>query len=93
MLRDDPSAKMLFDDKLIQYGYFDAVAEMYATGFHQREQCCFEISELTPRIIRSMYKPGVTKVTYDLSIAQCLPCAIPIEELSQAIKRGCDQIC
>ncbi|MBR4474894.1 MAG: PD-(D/E)XK motif protein [Oscillospiraceae bacterium] len=93
MLVDDPSAKMLFDDKLIQYGYFDAAAEMYTTGFHRREQYCFEITELTPRIIRSMYKPGVAKVAYELSIAQCLPCAIAIENLSQAITRGCDQIC
>lgn len=93
MLTDDLSAKMLFEDKLFQYGYLDAVAELYSAGFHQREEYCFEISELTPRIIRSMFKQGVSKVTYELSIAQCLPCAISVEELSQAVMRGCDQIC
>lgn len=93
LLIDDPGAKIVFEDKLIQYGYLDAAAGLYSTGFHQREEYCFEISEQTPRIIRSMYQPGVSKVTYELSIAQCLPCAISKEDLLQAITRGCDQIC
>lgn len=93
MLIDDPSAKMLFEEKLIQYGYLDAVADLYSTGFYLREEYCFEVSGETPRIIRSMYKPGVSKVTYDLSIAQCMPYVISKEDLYQAITRGCDQIC
>lgn len=93
MLVDDPSARMLFEDKLIQYGYLEAAAELYTTGFHVREEYSFEVSDLTPRIIRSMCKPGISKVKYELSIAQCLPCTISVEDLSQAITRGCDQIC
>lgn len=93
MLADDPSAKTLFEDKLIQYGYLEAAAELYTTGFHTREEYSFEVSDLTPRIIRSMCKPGVSKVNYELSIAQCLPCSISVESLFQVITRGCDQIC
>lgn len=68
----EPPLKFLFDEKLRQYGYLDEVAELYVTGFSIRDEFYFEVSNDFPKIIRSMFKEGISKVTYRLMISQCM---------------------
>ena len=69
----DSSMKMRFDDMLLQYGYIDGIEELYVTGFHIRDTYVYEVKGEFPQIIRTMLRPGVSKVTYELSLSQCTP--------------------
>jgi len=66
------SMRFQFDEKLRQYGYFDEAADLYATGFEARDAFYFEVRDGFPKIIRSMYQSGISKVVYELMISHCM---------------------
>lgn len=72
ILAHDLLLKTLFDNKLRLYGYMDEVAEHYVTGFRVRDTYYFEVNEEFPKIVRTKCKTGISKVNYELAIAQCL---------------------
>lgn len=84
----DSSMKMRFDDMLLQYGYIDGIEELYVTGFHIRDTYVYEVKGEFPQIIRTMLRPGVSKVTYELSLSQCTPYICSDEQLIRVLRGG-----
>lgn len=84
----DSSMKMRFDDMLLQYGYIDGIEELYVTGFHIRDTYVYEVKGEFPQIIRIMLRPGVSKVTYELSLSQCTPYICSDEQLIRVLRGG-----
>ena len=84
----DSSMKMRFDDMLLQYGYKDGIEELYVTGFHIRDTYVYEVKGEFPQIIRTMLRPGVSKVTYELSLSQCTPYICSDEQLIRVLRGG-----
>lgn len=84
----DSSMKMRFDDMLLQYGYIDGIEELYVTGFHIRDTYVYEVKGEFPQIIRTMLRPGVSKVTYELSLPQCTPYICSDEQLIRVLRGG-----
>ena len=84
----DSSMKMRFDDMLLQYGYIDGIEELYVTGFHIRDTYVYEVKGEFPQIIRTMLRPGVSKVTYELSLSQCTPYIYSDEQLIRVLRGG-----
>ena len=84
----DSSMKMRFDDMLLQYGYIDGIEELYVTGFHIRDTYVYEVKGEFPQIIRTMLRPGVSKVTYELSLSQCTPYICSDEQLIRVLWGG-----
>ena len=84
----DSSMKMRFDDMLLQYGYIDGIEELYVTGFHIRDTYVYEVKGEFPQIIRTMLRPGVSKVTYELSLSQCTPYICSDEQLIRVLMGG-----
>lgn len=80
--------KMRFDDMLLQYGYIDGIEELYVTGFHIRDTYVYEVKGEFPQIIRTMLRPGVSKVTYELSLSQCTPYICSDEQLIRVLRGG-----
>lgn len=70
-LFDDSSMKMRFNNKLLQYGYIDGMEELYVTGFHIRDIYAYEVKNEFPKIIRTMFQTGVSKVVYELTLSHC----------------------
>lgn len=65
------SLRFQFDEKLRQYGYLDEAADLYAAGFEVRDAFYFEVRDGFPRITRSMYQHGISKVVYELMVSHC----------------------
>lgn len=84
----DSSMKMRFDDMLLQYGYIDGIEELYVTGFHIRDTYVYEVKGEFLQIIRTMLRPGVSKVTYELSLSQCTPYICSDEQLIRVLRGG-----
>lgn len=84
----DSSMKMRFNDRLLQYGYIDGIEELYLTGFHIRDTYAYEVKDKFPQIIRTMLRTGVSKVTYELSLSQCIPYICSDEQLIGVLRRG-----
>lgn len=84
----DSSMKMRFDGMLLQYGYIDGIEELYVTGFHIRDTYVYEVKGEFPQIIRTMLRPGVSKVTYELSLSQCTPYICSDEQLIRVLRGG-----
>ena len=73
---------------LLQYGYIDGIEELYVTGFHIRDTYVYEVKGEFPQIIRTMLRPGVSKVTYELSLSQCTPYICSDEQLIRVLRGG-----
>ena len=82
------SIKCQFDEKLRQYGYFDEAAELYATGFEARNAYYFEVRDGFPKIIRSMYQSGISKVVYELLISHCMSFECSEDSVFSALEGG-----
>ena len=72
-LTGNASMRSQFDDKLRQYGYLDEASELYMTGFEPRDTFFYEVQDGFPKIVRSMFQTGISKVVYELMISHCVP--------------------
>ena len=71
LLKQDYPMKVLFDEKILKYGYMDGVEEEYTIGFHIRDVFSYRIQDGFPRIIRNMYGQGISKLDYEIALVQC----------------------
>ena len=88
LLAGNAFLRFQFDEKLRQYGYLDEAADLYATGFEARDTYYFEVRDGFPRIIRSMYQSGISKVVYELMISHCMVFECGEDSVFAALKGG-----
>lgn len=73
---------LAFNRKLVNAGYFDAQATLYAqTGYVIRAEHIFKVTGDFPRIITADLRPGVGEVRYSIILSDCLPYSITESEL------------
>lgn len=81
-IKDDPVAAFHFQMKLTKYGYIDADAEKYTTGFSLSEMRFFEITEGFPRLLGRDLPDGVGDLKYSVAVAACIPFEIKTDILT-----------
>ena len=82
------SLRFQFDEKLRQYGYLDEAADLYAAGFEVRDAFYFEVREGFPKITRSMYQSGISKVVYELMVSHCMSFESSEDSVFAALEGG-----
>jgi hypothetical protein len=76
-------AGMVFDDRLIDYGYLDVHAPRYADrSYAVRSVDHFEVRDPMPRIVENDLPVGVGRVAYDLALSACEPCRLAAGEIT-----------
>jgi len=72
-IEEDPVAAFHFQVKLTKYGYIEADAEKYTTGFSLTEMRFFEVTEGFPRLLGRHLPDGVGDLKYSVAVAACIP--------------------
>jgi hypothetical protein len=79
----------VFEERLIRYGYQDEDAEYYSkVGYTIRSRKQFGISPGFPRITPSDLMPGVSEVSYSITVTACSQYEINDTELINLLKGG-----
>jgi hypothetical protein len=78
------STSGLFDMRLLQAGYFDAVADDYVRPFGLVDIRVFEMDDRFPRLVRSTVRPEIRSAEYELDLDLV---AAPSESLPAALLR------
>ncbi len=81
-ISEDPLATYHFQLKLTKYGYLEADAEKYTTGFSLSEMRFFEITEGFPRLLGRHLPDGVGDLEYSVAVAACTPYEIKTDILT-----------
>ena len=72
ILKVDPSALDLYEDRLLEAGFLQTQAAQYeSVRYHVRGTHLFQVKGAFPRIIEADLKPGVGAVKYSISVAEC----------------------
>ena len=87
VLKNNPHALLKFNEKLEEYGYFDAVAEKYTTGYSDRMESIYNVCDNFPRITAKDLTQGISNCLYDLSVDQCIDYTVEVGELKLILER------
>ncbi|MEG1567355.1 MAG: PD-(D/E)XK motif protein [Anaerovoracaceae bacterium] len=71
LLVSDTAYLQQFHEKVEQYGYLSACAELYSTGYFDREDNLYKVGTGFPRIERSKLESGLSNVIYSVSMDMC----------------------
>lgn len=83
------SAVIRFEDKLLAAGYLEEQKQLYErTGYIVRNINAFRVQEGFPRIIEAGLLAGVGDVKYSVAVAACMPFAVPMAEISKAVREA-----
>jgi hypothetical protein len=73
-----PQEKELFDDRLLEAGYFDADAPRYeGRCFTLRREMSFRVRRGFPRVVEDDLPAGIGDVNYALDLVACEPFTVP----------------
>lgn len=87
LLRSDPAALALFEDKLEEVGYSDLQAGRYqGVGFTSRGAHLYRVVEGFPRLTEAHLMPGVGNVQYTISASACSAFQVPHTDLTTRLK-------
>lgn len=87
ILREDVPALSMFNEKILQAGYFDEEAELYANRSYKiRDEHYYHIKDDFPRIKEEELRNGVSDVKYAIILAMCSDYCIPENKLFNTIK-------
>ncbi|TAK35038.1 MAG: PD-(D/E)XK motif protein [Saprospiraceae bacterium] len=87
-LKSEPGALRLFNQKLVEAGWLDHHAPLYAeTGYDVRRENCWEIREGFPCITAAMVPPGLEEVKYVLLASACQSWLVAANEVFTKIER------
>lgn len=82
----------IFEDHLMECGYFDLHAPRYEGRRRTvRSEQTFRVIEGFPRLTESQLPPGVGDTSYAVSLAACLPFATTTPEMLTALSQPCKQ--
>src|SRR5689334_8258322 len=68
----EPRARLLFEEKLLEYGYHDVHREHYAIRFIVHEHRIFRVRSGFPRLTPPI-PPGVGDLSYSVTLSACAP--------------------
>lgn len=89
-LEQEPFADSLFSDSLIRYGYLDVHRERYALRAFTWRQEGFHVRDQFPRIESGDLRPSVSRVSYEIDVASCLPYVAGPDDVKRALRGGND---
>lgn len=86
-LKNDSPALSLFNEKLLEAGYFDEDADLYTNRCYKiRDEHYYQIKDDFPRVKEEELRDGVSDVKYAIILAMCSNYSIPENKLFNAIK-------
>jgi hypothetical protein len=86
MLINDIAGYSLFNQKLVEVGYFDVHKELYAeTGYTIREREYYKIQDGFPRIKENDLPKGVGDIQYTINISSCSDFIVSESEVFKTI--------
>jgi hypothetical protein len=78
----DSGADVLFEERLLDYGFLDAHAARYrSTGYTVREARFFKVKEGFPRLVEADLPEGIGGIQYRLTIAACVDFEVEREQI------------
>lgn len=77
LLVSDSTYLQQFYQKLERYGYLQACAELYQTGYFVREDCLYKVDTQFPRIEHCKLEAGLSNVTYSINVDMCQKFIVP----------------
>lgn len=87
LLKNTPSALNIFNNKLIEAGYFDLHADAYNERCYvKKDENFYEVKDDFPRIKESDIKSGLEDVKYSILLSQCYQYLITEIQLFNTIK-------
>ncbi len=87
ILGEDISALSLFNEKILQAGYYDEEAELYANRCYKiRDEHFYHVKNDFPRIKEGELRNGVNEVKYSIILDMCDSYCIPENQLFNTIK-------
>ncbi len=87
MLKDDSPALSMFNEKILEAGYLDEQADLYANRCYKiRDEHYYLVKDNFPRIKEEELRDGVSDVKYAIVLAMCSDYSIPENKLFNAIK-------
>jgi len=88
ILKDDVPALSIFNEKILQTGYFDEDAELYSNRCYKfRNEQHYHIIDGFPRIKEKELRYGISDVKYAIILAACGDYCISENQLFNTIKR------
>lgn len=87
ILKDNPHALTKYNNDLEEYGYFDAVAEKYTTGYSDRMESTYMVRSDFPRIVTKDLARGVSNCSYDILVDQCIDYTVDVDQLKLILER------
>lgn len=87
LLSDDVPALSMFNEKILQAGYFDEQATLYASKSYKiREEHYYHIKDNFPRIKEKDLRDSISEVRYSIILTMCYDYCIPENILFNTIK-------
>jgi Putative PD-(D/E)XK family member, (DUF4420) len=81
-LANSPDALVTFEDRLLAAGYIEPESSAFAKyGFAERQRSSYKVRDGFPRILESNTSPGISDISYSLSLSACLEFTISEGEL------------
>jgi hypothetical protein len=91
VLGHDAPTLSLFNDLLFHRGWLDEHAPRYDSyRLSVRNELSYRVQSGFPRLIESSLPSGVGDVNFALSLAACVPFAIPLSEMLETLATVCD---
>lgn len=86
-LKDDNPALSIFNEKILEAGYLDEQAYLYANRCYKiRDEHYYQIKGNFPRVKEDELRDGVSDVKYAIALAMCSGYSIPENKIFNAIK-------
>ena len=86
-LTGDPTASLLFDERLLDVGYLDSDDHLYShESYSIRETNAFRVGPGFPRLVEASLPHGVGDLHYSITVSECDPFRIPIPELVDLLR-------
>lgn len=87
-LANSPDALATFEDRLLAAGYIEPGSSDFAKyGFAERQRSSYKVRDGFPRILESNLSPGISNISYSLSLSACYEFTISEGELMSLLPR------
>ena len=85
----DQQSSILFEDKLMEYGYLEVHRDRYGySKYSLRNVQFYEVRDGFPRITEQNIMQGIKEVSYSISMDACLPYVVSPDNLFRNIEEG-----
>lgn len=89
--KEAPEKYLMFEEKLIQADYQDKHATHYANrAYSERAIDIYQVDEEFPRLVEAALPTGITKVNYEVSLANCQQFKTDTDKTFAELRTYCD---